>query len=195
MTTYHPHRLISVLTRNQAEELLSGWLGTIPLHRDRPDGGGMINTVLRLQFDHEPHSAVIKLNVPGTFFGTGGDPPAMRERFPCPEVYGVDDSAEDTAAHVSAPRDVTRRLSMFEVGSRHRSRPGRAWRSPEALVSLHGHMRATYGPMMGRALPTGSMSSCPTLSGSATTLRITDRLPSGAGGRRSGHCVGAGDST
>jgi fructosamine-3-kinase len=86
------------LTRSHAEWLLSAWLGA-PVHCTgiSPLHGGMINTVLRLDFDHPPNSAVVKLAMPG---GSGFEAEARALEhlravtcFPSPAVYRCDDSA------------------------------------------------------------------------------------------------------
>jgi len=150
MTTYNPQTDL-VLTRSQAEELLSAWLGT----HVRCTGidrmvGGMINTVLRLQFDREPTSAVVKLNTPGTTFsGEAQILRHMRERgFPCPEVYVVDDSAT-TLPHTYLLLETLPGVSMHEVRLAPPDRDQVEREIADALVSLHGHTRETYGSIDG----------------------------------------------
>lgn len=137
-----------MLTPEQAEGVLAAWLGTAVRCTDIERlHGGMINSVLRLAFDREPHSAVIKLSGSGQSFA--GEVRALRhlrERaFPCPQVYHVENVARllpytflllETLPGVS--------LAQARLGStaRHRVEMELA----EVLLDLHGHTRETFGP-------------------------------------------------
>ncbi len=178
MTTYNPQTDL-VLTRSQAEELLSAWLGT----HVRCTGidrmvGGMINTVLRLQFDREPTSAVVKLNTPGTTFsGEAQILRHMRERgFPCPEVYVVDDSAT-TLPHTYLLLETLPGVSMHEVRLAPPDRDQVEREIADALVSLHGHTRETYGSIDGPGPDNWVDVFLPDLIGIRNHAEITDRLP------------------
>ncbi len=85
------------LTRHQAEALLETWLGApITCTGLRPLEGGLVNTVVALEFDRPPYTAVAKLH------GRAGDPFAkeaawlarLRDHTTCPvpEVYLHDNS-------------------------------------------------------------------------------------------------------
>lgn len=86
------------LTTAQAESLLEAWLaGPVVCSAIEPLAGGLVNTVLRLEFDRPPHRAVVKLH------GSDGDTFAAEARAleylraetacPVPAVYLHDSSA------------------------------------------------------------------------------------------------------
>lgn len=87
------------LTTGQAERLLEAWLAEPAICTEiRSMQGGLVNTVLELEFDRPPHQAVIKLH------GAGGDTFGAEARglahlraetaCPVPEVYLHDSSGE-----------------------------------------------------------------------------------------------------
>jgi fructosamine-3-kinase len=150
MTTYNMQTDL-VLSPEQAGDLLTAWLGT----RTRCTGidrlvGGMINTVLRLRFDREPFSAVVKLNRQGTTFAREASVLRhLRERgFPCPEVYLVDDTIE-RLPYTFLLLETLPGVSMHEVHLAPADRDRVEREMAEALVSLHGHTRETFGPIDG----------------------------------------------
>jgi fructosamine-3-kinase len=86
------------LTITEAERLLEAWLaGPVVCSEIRRLEGGMVNTVLQLEFDRPPHRAVVKLH------GSGGEAFAAEARSleylraetacPVPAVYLQDSSA------------------------------------------------------------------------------------------------------
>jgi fructosamine-3-kinase len=137
------------LSPEQAEHVLSGWLGT----RVRCTGvdhlvGGMINTVLRLRFDHDPYTAVIKLNQPGTVFG--GEALILRHLhdrgFPCPKVYLVDDDAR-LLPYTCLLLETLPGVSLAEVQLGRHDRDRVEQEMADALVALHDHTREVFGPI------------------------------------------------
>jgi fructosamine-3-kinase len=86
------------LTRAQAESVLEAWLGVPVTCSDIIAlKGGMVNSVFRLQFDREPHRAVIKVHGAGddtfTAEARGLDHLRVETACPVPRVHAVDDSA------------------------------------------------------------------------------------------------------
>jgi fructosamine-3-kinase len=140
------------LTSTEAECVLALWLGEgvhcTGVERLR---GGMINSVLRLSFDREPHTAVIKLNAGEQGF----DEEARNLRylhargFPCPEVYLVSEPLIDnvrlpyTFLLLEMLPGVT--LDEARMDTRNRARVEREL--AEVLADLHAHTRPTFGPI------------------------------------------------
>jgi fructosamine-3-kinase len=136
------------LTPEQAEALLAEWLGSsVKCTGVQPLHGGMINSVLRLDFDRAPFSAVVKLNsAAGGFSREARMLRHLREttHLPCPAVYLEGD----------APRSIPYSFLLLEM------LPGvNMWHAPlsdadraqierelaGALLELHSHTRATFG--------------------------------------------------
>ena len=85
------------LSTAQAEALLREWLGVaVTCTALRPLSGGMVNTVLELEFDRKPGKAVVKLHgrAGAPFAGEAAALTLLRDRTACPipEVYLHDDS-------------------------------------------------------------------------------------------------------
>ncbi len=137
------------ITQAQAEAVLSRWLG----REAKCTGiqrlyGGMINSVLKLSFDHEPFSAVIKLR------RAGDNSSAVEARnleylrtnshFPCPQVYYEDTSGQFVPFAFLLLETIpgvpmgTARLSQFDRTIIDRE-------LAEALLELHSHTRDTFG--------------------------------------------------
>ncbi len=137
------------LSPDQAEDILSAWLGT-RVHCTGIDRlvGGMINTVLRLRFDHDPCTAVIKLNSAGTpFHNEARILRHLRDRgFPCPTVYAVDDDARLLPCTYLLLETLPG-VNMAEVRLEPRDRDRVERELAEVLVALHGHTRKTFGPI------------------------------------------------
>jgi fructosamine-3-kinase len=87
------------LTVPQAERVLGAWLGeSVVCSEISPLQGGMVNSVFRLGFDRQPHSAVVKLHGPerNTFASEALALRYLRTETTCPvpAVYLQDSSAE-----------------------------------------------------------------------------------------------------
>ena len=102
------------LTRTQAERVLAAWLEQLVTCKDILRlKGGMVNSVLRLDLNWSPFSAVIKLNsAPAAFVAEAR---ALRilhalTRFPCPQVYLHDGSASILPCCFPAPGNDPRLL-------------------------------------------------------------------------------------
>lgn len=139
------------LTPDQASAALSASLGRkITCTGMERLHGGMINTVLRLDFDEPPHSAVIKFCYPG---GSPFAPEARslrflheHTRFPVPQVYGVDDSAQVVPyAYLlleTLPGECLAGLRLPPAEYDHLDR-----QLAEILLDLHSHTRRTFGAL------------------------------------------------
>jgi fructosamine-3-kinase len=137
-----------MITPAQAEAILFAWLrrpaectGIRRLH------GGMVNSVLRLDFDRAPFSAVLKLNTASDAFvheARALDYLHTYTRFPCPQVYLQDGSAQ-IIPYAFLLLETIPGLSLAELhlppedyGSIERQLAG-------VLLELHGHTRLRYG--------------------------------------------------
>jgi fructosamine-3-kinase len=135
------------LTYDQANQILSSWLGTrARCSRIEPLDGGMINTVLRLSFDRDPCSAVIKLNAPGTSFVEEAQ--GLRHLhvrgFPCPEVY-VEDRQADLVPYSYLLLESVPGVHMGQAPLTESDRERIERELAEVLVDLHGNTRAMFG--------------------------------------------------
>ncbi len=146
------------LTPAQAEPVLAAWLGRsvrcLGVERLR---GGMINSVLRLAFDRDPYTAVIKLNAAGEGFGE--EARQLRylraHSFPCPNVYLEGDAGAISQAPISEVPlpyafllletlpGVTLGDALLDPRDRVRVERELA----EVLADLHVHTRDTFGPI------------------------------------------------
>lgn len=139
------------LTTDQASRVLEGWLGK-PARCTQilPLTGGMLNTVLQLQFDHAPFTAVIKLNVPAQGFGR--EEAALRQLreagFRCPEVYAADSSAR-SLPHAFLLMETLPGQHLWNVALSDDERKHIDQQLAEALLVLHAHTRATFGGIEG----------------------------------------------
>jgi fructosamine-3-kinase len=139
------------LSSTQAEAVLARWLG------DAGDGvhctgvermhGGMINSVLRLDFDRPPHSAVIKLSGRGKSFA--GEARALRylhahTRFPCPQVY-LEDAGANVIPYAFLLLERLPGKSLAEVRLSPEDQRRVERELARTLVELHGHTRETFG--------------------------------------------------
>ena len=137
------------LTLDQAEAVLSDWLGSAVrcsgierLH------GGMLNSVLRLHFDRDPSTVVIKLNNEGEGFAKEALALChLRERgFPCPSVHRVSDGAGPIPYMfllLETIPGVTMLQAQLDDADRRRVERELA----EVLADLHVHTRKTFGPI------------------------------------------------
>jgi fructosamine-3-kinase len=135
------------LTPEQASGILSAWLSTrvhctgmTPLH------GGMLNSVLRLEFDRDPFAAVIKLNGDGQGFAAEARALThMRQRgFPCPAVYLVDDVVSLSPYRLLLLEALPGvHMGQAELGEADRACVEREL--AEAMTVLHTNTRETFG--------------------------------------------------
>jgi fructosamine-3-kinase len=134
-------------TTDQAARVLEGWLGEpVRCTQILPLTGGMLNTVLQLQFDHEPFSAVIKLNVPGQGFDR--EQRALRQLreagFDCPQVYAADSSAR-SLPYAFLLMQTLPGQHLWNVALSEDERKSIDQQLADALLGLHAHTRATFG--------------------------------------------------
>lgn len=135
------------LTPEQASDVLSAWLGAGVRCTDMtPLQGGMLNSVLRLRFDREPYTAVIKLNGESAAFAA--EARALRHMhargFPCPEVYLEGAEPALLPYHfllLEALPGVHMGQAALDDGARARVERELA----EAIAALHTHTRETFG--------------------------------------------------
>jgi len=137
------------LTLDQADAVLSAWLGSAVrcsgierLH------GGMLNSVLRLRFDRDPYTAVIKLNNEGEGFAKEALALRhLRQRlFPCPAVYGVSDDTGPIPYMfllLETIPGVTMLQAQLDDADRRRVERELAG----VFADLHVHTRETFGPI------------------------------------------------
>jgi len=137
------------LTRAEAEALLSRWLaGPVRCTRIERLAGGMINSVLRLDFDREPHSAVIKLGASGerTFTYETRALEYLRKHtsLPCPAVY-IEDSSAAEFPFAFLLLEILPGVSLpwAPLGRADRDRIDRELAA--VLLELHSHKRDTFG--------------------------------------------------
>lgn len=140
-----------VLTPEQAGLILQAWLGTwVGVTAIEPLQGGMINSVLRLRFDHPPYSAVIKLN--GQEQDFAGEACALRHLhqrgFPCPDVYLLD-TAVPQIPYSFLLLETLSGVSLAEVYLDGADRRRVERELAEVLVDLHAHARERFGPIDG----------------------------------------------
>jgi fructosamine-3-kinase len=109
--------------------------------------GGMINTVLRLQFDRHPYQVVIKLNQQGTSFiheTRALEYLATYTRFPSPEVYAHDPTASLVPYSYLLLEDLPGEcLHGIEISQGESDLLDEAL--VDVLVDLHAHRRDTFG--------------------------------------------------
>lgn len=112
----------------------------------------MISTVLRLEFDAPPHSAVIKLAKPGESPGEHAfgeqagrlDFLARHTAFPCPRVYAQD----STGSVIPNPYLLIETLPGVHLGAASLTGAPRAdvdRQLAAILLELHSHHRGTFG--------------------------------------------------
>ena len=137
------------LSRQQAQVLLSAWLGqevrNVELRRMH---GGMVNSVLHLTFDRAPARAVVKLHTPGYSFEREARNLQVlrREGLPCPDVYAIGDGSQ-VIPYAYLLLEALPGLNLWEARARlaptDRSRVEREL--ADALIRLHAHTRETFG--------------------------------------------------
>ena len=137
------------LTLDQAEAVLSAWLGSAVrcagierLH------GGMLNSVLRLRFDRDPYTAVIKFNNEGEGFAQEALALRhLRERgFPCPAVYGVSDGT-GPIPHMYLLLETIPGVTMLQAQLDDASRRRVERELAGVLADLHALTREAFGPI------------------------------------------------
>ncbi|MBN1247463.1 MAG: fructosamine kinase family protein [Anaerolineae bacterium] len=127
--------------------MLSAWLGTrVRCTGIAPLDGGMLNSVLRLQFDHDPYTAVIKLNGDGQAFTAEARALChMRERgFPCPEVY-LEDSTPSVLPYRLLLLEALPGVHMGQATLSDTDRARVERELAEAMAALHDNTRDTFG--------------------------------------------------
>ena len=137
------------LTPDQAEAVLSDWLGSaVQCSGIEQLQGGMLNSVLRLRFDRDPYTAVIKFNNEGEGFVTEARVLRhLRERgLPCPSVYEVNDGT-GPIPYMYLLLETIPGVTMLQaqLGDADRRRVEREL--AEGLADLHVHTRDTFGPI------------------------------------------------
>ncbi len=141
------------LDTGQIEILLRRSLGAAATcNRVTPLEGGMLNTVLRVDFDKEPHSAVIKVSsdheagfpderVRLEHLSTVG---GMR----CPEVYGVGEP-DDSVPYSYMVMELLPGINLQSVEMSPDQQASVDLQLAEMLLALHSHHRETYGSIRG----------------------------------------------
>jgi len=137
------------LETKQAEAVLEAWLGgsVACMGMDRLEGG-MLNTVLRLRFDRDPGTAVIKLSREGgDFVREARALRHMRERaFPCPTVYDLGGAAS-LLPHSYLLLETLPGVHMGQASLEESDAAVVEQELAEAMVALHAHTRDTYGAL------------------------------------------------
>ncbi len=172
-TTFHRQTDLQ-LTQAQAEAILTVWLSriasnvTVHCTGIQRLSGGMINTVLRLDFDHNlesaqaPSSAVLKLNTPqgGTRSASptdGGGFAAearaliylhMNTCFPCPQVYldgSLPGSVIADLPYTFLLLETLPGINQVEAQLSPADNDAIDRQLAEILLELHSHTRSTFG--------------------------------------------------
>ncbi len=137
------------ISSEQAEHLLERWLG-VPVQCERVArlSGGMINSVLRLEFDHAPYRAVVKMNPDGDFRGEERRLDYLREhsRMRCPAVYAIGDP-DDVVPCRSLLLECLPGTPLTSVMLEDEAQRRIDEQLAETLLELHTHTRATFGPI------------------------------------------------
>jgi fructosamine-3-kinase len=137
------------LTTTEAGRVLEAWLGgRVVCSAIRPLAGGMVNTVLALEFDRSPHHAVIKLHDDNLdrFDREARSLQYLRTQTACPvpEVYLLGDGSglisHDFLLLERLPGEC---LDGVEVGGRHRE--DIETQLAEVLAELHAHTGPAFG--------------------------------------------------
>jgi fructosamine-3-kinase len=132
----------------QAEEVLRAWLQKPATCTSiQPLEGGALNTVLRLEFDREPFSAVIKLNVPGQGFEREARALGhLREHagLRCPAVYHQDSSAR-RIPYSCLLLETLPGSHLWGVTLSQGEQQSMDTELAEVLSSLHRHQREGFG--------------------------------------------------
>lgn len=139
------------LTRDNAQRLLEAWLGRPVVCRTITRlEGGMINTVLRLEFDRPPHRAVVKLHE-----GDGAghiaearalDYLATETACPVPKVY-LQDSSARLIPHVFLLLEHVPGVRLNAVDLRPEERDHVDAQLANVLAELHSHHGDGWGPI------------------------------------------------
>lgn len=143
------------MSPKQAEHLLGAWLGvTVRCSGIIRLSGGMLNTVLRLEFDRDPRRAVVKLHT-----GADADFGCERRRLNylrthtamrCPEVYEVGEPDDVMPYHfllMESLPGITLAAAALDGDGRRSVDEQLAG----IVLELHSHRRATFGPVDGPA--------------------------------------------
>lgn len=143
-----------MITHSQADHLLAEWLGTKVRCTDvRRLTGGMINSVVRLEFDVPPHCVVVKLssNPSANFAAEKTRLDTLRE-LSCmrvPQVYAIGTPDETVPCH----RLLLECLAGRPLTDVRLDRTGRRQideHLADILIELHSHHRDTFGDVEGR---------------------------------------------
>jgi len=141
------------LTTGQAERLLSAWLGEpVACTEITRLHGGLVNTVLGLEFDRPPHRAVVKLHSGGddTFAAEARalDHLRLETACPCPRVY-LQDSSRRLIPHALLLLEHLPGVCLDGLCLSPAERADVDVQLAEVLAELHGHTRATFGSVDG----------------------------------------------
>jgi fructosamine-3-kinase len=136
------------LTQEQADLVLAAWQGSpLPCTGIRRLQGGMINTVLALDFATAPFSAVIKLTSPGNSFAAEAralEYLRTHTRFPSPQVYLLDDTAQVIPyAFLLIETIPGECMEGIQLSGAEYDQVDR--QLAETLLALHSHTRERYG--------------------------------------------------
>jgi fructosamine-3-kinase len=137
------------LTFEQADAVLFAWLGS-SVHCSGMDRleGGMLNSVLRLRFDRDPYTAVIKLNSEGEGFAKEALALRhLRERgFLCPDVYLESDGA-GPIPYMFLLLETIPGVTMLQAELDGTDRRRVEQELAAVFADLHVHTRETFGPI------------------------------------------------
>jgi len=137
------------LETEQAEAVLEAWLGgSVRCAEIERLEGGMLNSVLRLRFDRDPGTAVIKLSRDGAdFVREARALRHMRERsFPCPAVYGLDGSGS-MLPHGYLLLEALPGVHLGKAALDEADAAVVERELAEVMVALHANTRETYGAL------------------------------------------------
>lgn len=139
------------LTSAQAERLLEAWLGRpVACTRIRKLRGGMVNTVLQLEFDRPPHRAVVKLHGRGDehFAAEARSLAHLRSETECPvpAVYLLDTSMQ-LVPHACLLLEYLPGVCLDGLDLDRVDRDDLEAQLAGVLAELHGHTRTWWGPI------------------------------------------------
>ncbi|MCD6286457.1 MAG: fructosamine kinase family protein [Anaerolineae bacterium] len=129
--------------------MLSEWLGSaVRCSEIERLHGGMLNSVLRLRFDRDPYTAVIKLSNEGEGFAK--EALALRHLrgrgFPCPSVYGVSDGT-GPIPYMFLLLETIPGVTMLQARLDDADRCCVERELAGVFADLHVHTRGTFGPI------------------------------------------------
>jgi fructosamine-3-kinase len=168
-------------TPSQAKDLLSTWLGApVRCTRIRRLHGGMVNTVLGLEFDRAPYRAVLKLHAAGSD-DFAREAQALEHlhaytQFPCPQVYWQD-SSTSRLPHAFLLLEQLPGVCLEGLPLAPSERANLEAQLAELLLELHSHRRAAYGPIAGPGQPSWAAAFLPRLLEARSYPGVAQRLP------------------